>query len=42
MFLKKSIAVIGIPFDVKIDSSRDRAMAALNNMRSTLEKNGNP
>jgi len=41
MFLKKSIAVNGIPFDVKNDSSRDRAMAALNSMRNTSLENGN-
>ena len=41
MFLKKSVAVNGIPFEVKNDSSRDRAMAALNSMRTTSEENGN-
>ena len=41
MFLKKSVAVNGIPFEVKNDSSRDRAMAALNMARSISEANGN-
>lgn len=40
MFLKKSVAVNGIPFEVKNDSSANRAMAAINNMRKTAEKNG--
>ena len=41
MFLKKSVAVNGIPFEVKNDSSRDRAMAALNKARSISKANGN-
>ena len=41
MFLKKSVAVNGIPFEVRNDSSRDRAMAALNECREISESNGN-
>jgi len=41
MFLKKSVAVNGIPFEVRNDTYRDRAMAALNTMRSISEQNGN-
>lgn len=41
MFLKKSVAVNGIPFEVKNDSSRDRAMAALNKARNISKANGN-
>ena len=40
IFLKKSVAVNGIPFEVKNDSSTNRAMAAINNMRRTAKKNG--
>lgn len=40
IFLKKSVAVNGIPFEVKNDSSTNRTMAAINNMRRTAEKNG--
>ena len=40
MFLKKSVAVNGIPFEVKNDSTADRAMAAANRMRMTAEENG--
>lgn len=41
MFLKKSVAVNGIPFELKNDSSRDRAVAAINNMRQISKENGN-
>ena len=41
MFLKKSVAVNGIPFDTKNDSSIDKAMAAINAMRQTSADNGN-
>lgn len=37
MFLKKSVAVNGIPFETKNDSSRDRAIAAVNNLRESSE-----
>ena len=37
MFLKKSIAVNGIPFDTKNGSSRDKAMDAINSIRSAAE-----
>ena len=37
MFLKKSVAVNGIPFDTKNDSSIDRTVAAINNIRSSSE-----
>ena len=33
MFLKKSVAVNGVPFELKNDSSLDKAMAAVNSMR---------
>ena len=34
MFLKKSVAVNGVPFELKNDSSLDKAMAAVNSMRA--------
>lgn len=37
MFLKKSVAVNGIPFDTKNGSSRERAMEAINNIRNLSE-----
>ncbi len=40
MFLKKSVAVNGIPFDVRNGSSVARAETAAQNMRATAEKNG--
>ena len=40
IFLKKSIAVNGIPFDVKNSSSAEKAIAAANRMRETSERNG--
>lgn len=39
MFLKKSVAVNGIPFDVRNGSSVARAESAVNNMRRTAESN---
>ena len=39
MFLKKSIAVNGVPFELK-NSSSDRAMAAADSMRATAAANG--
>ena len=41
MFLKKSVVVNGIPFEVKNDSSTERALTAANNMRRISEENGN-
>ena len=40
MFLKKSVAVNGIPFDVRNDSSTDKTIAAVNNIRLTAAQNG--
>lgn len=40
MFLKKSVAVNGIPFEVRNESSRSKAEAALLNMRMAAEENG--
>ena len=40
MFLKKSVAVNGVPFEVKNTSSSERAMAAANRMRDTAEQRG--
>ncbi len=40
MFLKKSVAVNGIPFDVRNESSVAKAEAAVQSMRATAEKNG--
>ena len=41
MFLKKSLAVGGIPFDTKIDLDNLKAIMALEHMRDTSEANGN-
>ena len=40
MFLKKSVAVNGIPFEVRNESSRSNAEAALLSMRMAAEENG--
>ena len=40
MFLKKSVAVNGIPFDVRNDSRVSKAEAALLRMRAAAEDNG--
>ena len=40
MFLKKSVAVNGVPFDVKNDSSAERARAAVRRMQDAAEANG--
>ena len=40
MFLKKSVAVNGIPFEVRNESSRSKAEAALLSMRMAAEENG--
>ena len=40
-FLKKAIAEGGMPFDVKLDESTLKAMAAVRSMRETSEANGN-
>ena len=40
-FLKKAIAEGGMPFDLKLDESTRRAMAAVKSMRETSEANGN-
>ena len=40
MFLKKSVAVNGIPFEVRNESSRSKAEAALLSMRVAAEENG--
>lgn len=39
MFLKKSVAVNGIPFEVRNESSRSKAEAALLSMRMAAEEN---
>ncbi|MBO4819519.1 MAG: type II toxin-antitoxin system RelB/DinJ family antitoxin [Firmicutes bacterium] len=39
MFLRKCVAVNGIPFEVKNDSNLDKTIAAVNNMRKTAEQN---
>lgn len=41
MFLKKSVAVNGIPFEMKNDSSIDKAIAALNSMQNKSIENNN-
>lgn len=41
MFLKKSVAVNGIPFELKNDSSLDKAIAAVNSMMDRSEELGN-
>ena len=40
-FLKKAIAEGGMPFDMKLDESTRKAMAAVKSMRETSESNGN-
>ena len=40
MFLKKSVAVNGTPFEVRNESSRSKAEAALLSMRVAAEENG--
>ena len=40
-FLKKAIAEGGMPFDVKLDESTLKAIAAVRSMRETSEANGN-
>ncbi len=40
MFLKKSVAVNGIPFDTLNDTPRDRVIAAINSMRAQSELTG--
>ena len=40
MFLKKSVAVNGIPFEVRNESSRSKAEAALLSIRVAAEENG--
>ena len=40
-FLKKAIAEGGMPFDMKLDDSTRRALAAVRSMRETSEANGN-
>lgn len=40
-FLKKAIAEGGMPFDMKLDESTRKAMAAVRSMRETSEANGN-
>ncbi len=41
LFLKKSIQVGGIPFDVRLSENAQKAMAAIESMRSKSEENGN-
>ena len=40
MFLKKSVAVNGIPFDVRNGTETKKTFTAINNMRSFAEDNG--
>lgn len=40
-FLKKAIAVGGMPFDMKLDESTLKAMSAIKAMRAVSEENGN-
>lgn len=40
-FLKKSIAEGGMPFDIKLDESTLKAIAAVRSMREISEANGN-
>ena len=40
-FLKKAIAEGGMPFDMKLDDSTRRALAAVRSMREASEANGN-
>ena len=41
MFLKKSVLIGGIPFETKIDETTLKAILAIEEMRTTSEKNGN-
>ena len=41
MFLKKSISEGGFPFSTKIDEETLKAIIAIDNIRTTSEKNGN-
>ena len=41
MFLKRSIAEGGFPFSTKIDENTLKAIIAIDNIRTTSEKNGN-
>ena len=41
MFLKKSVAIGGIPFDTKVDQATMDAIRAVDNMRTTSERLGN-
>ena len=41
MFLKKSVAMGGIPFDTKVDQVTMDAIRAVDNMRTKSEKLGN-
>ena len=41
MFLKRSIAEGGFPFSAKIDENTLKAIIAIDNIRTTSEKNGN-
>lgn len=41
MFLKKTVLVGGIPFETKVDELTLNAILAVENMRTTSEKNGN-
>lgn len=40
-FLKKAIAVGGIPFEIRLGNNTRRAMEAVRSMRETSEANGN-
>ena len=41
IFLKKSVIVGGMPFDVRMDESTLKAVLAVDKMRSISEENGN-
>ncbi|MBQ9449412.1 MAG: type II toxin-antitoxin system RelB/DinJ family antitoxin [Acholeplasmatales bacterium] len=41
LFLKKSLQVGGIPFDVRLSENVQKAMSAIESMRSKSEENGN-
>ena len=41
MFLKRSVLIGGIPFETKIDETTLKAILAIEEMRTTSEKNGN-
>ena len=40
-FLKRAVAVGGMPFELKVDEATRKAMLAVNSMRDTSERNGN-